>query len=289
MKKLGFVNYNNKNTNINNYYLYYINPNFYDYINNKKLFIFLGYNLRLEAPILNIKLRKKYLKEKISYYIIGSNFNDNLNSKMLGLNILHIFNYFSGKSKICGKILKDLKKIKENIFNFILLGNNIISRFDNKNIFKFLQNNYELLNVNVNKIKRVKKSIIDLKNCYYIKNNINLYYQKNYLGLYLNFLNINLSNLLYEELNLYYNVHNIKKISKTDILYLLGIDNFLNIKKNTNFRIFQGHHVNFEILNLDLIFPTVTFLEKSSNFLSIDGNCLKTNFILYPPFFCRND
>ena len=87
--------------NINNYYLYYINPNFYDYITDKKLFIFLGYNLRLEAPILNIKLRKKYLKEKISYYIIGSNFNDNLNSKMLGLNVLHILNYLNGKSKIC--------------------------------------------------------------------------------------------------------------------------------------------------------------------------------------------
>ena len=118
---------------------------------------------------------------------------------------------------------------------------------------------------------------------------MNLYYKKNNLGLNFYILHLNLSNLLYEELNLYNNIHNIKKISKNDIIYLLGVDNINNKLNNSNFTIFQGHHVNFEILNLDLVFPTVTFLEKSSNFLSINGNCFKTNFILYPPFFCRND
>jgi len=101
VKKLSFINYNIKLLNLEDYYLYYIHPNFYEYINNKNLIIFIGYNLRMESPILNIKLRKRYLKEKILYYNFGNNFNDNLNSKMLGLNNVSIINYIFGKLKIC--------------------------------------------------------------------------------------------------------------------------------------------------------------------------------------------
>jgi NADH dehydrogenase/NADH:ubiquinone oxidoreductase subunit G len=108
-----------------------------------------------------------------------------------------------------------------------------------------------------------------------------------YLKTNLNILNLNLSNLLYEELNMFNNVHNVKHIHNNDIVYMFGIDNFL--RKNTKFSIFQGHHLNLEYLNIDLIFPNVTFLEKSSNYLDIEGNILQTNFILYPPVFSRND
>jgi len=68
---------------------------------------------------------------------------------------------------------------------------------------------------------------------------------------------------------------------------MFGVDNFS--RKNSKFCIFQGHHLNLEYLNIDLIFPNVTFLEKSSNYLDIEGNILQTNFILYPPVFSRND
>ena len=83
------------------------------------------------------------------------------------------------------------------------------------------------------------------------------------------------------------NIHNIKHINNNDIIYMFGIDNFL--RKKSKFSIFQGHHLNLEYLNIDLIFPNVTFLEKSNNYLDIEGNILQTNFILYPPVFSRND
>ena len=145
IKKLGFLSYSkNSNINLNDYYLYYINPNFFEDIKNKKIFFFIGYNLRLESPILNIKLRKKKLKENLFYFLIGSNFNDNLNCKNLGLNINNLINYLNGKSKICHLIIKDVKKLKKNIENIFdlqmfLLGNNIISRIDNKNIINFIK------------------------------------------------------------------------------------------------------------------------------------------------------
>jgi len=116
-----------------------------------------------------------------------------------------------------------------------------------------------------------------------------LYFKKDNISLGVCILPLSISSILYTELGLFNNIHNVKKISKNDIIYLLGIDNFLNINIKENFIIFQGHHINLEKFNVNLIFPNVTFLEKSSNFLSINGNYLNLNFILYPPFFCRND
>jgi len=228
---------------MNNYYLYYINPNFFNNIEKKKIFIFIGYNLRLESPILNIKMRKKYLKEKVTYYIIGNNFNDNLNSKMLGLTYLNLINYLFGKLKICKKVLKELKKNNEKLFNFFLLGNNIIRRVDNKSVFEILQS-YKVFNMNkcLKYINLKIKKLNDIITC----KKLSFFYKKQKIEINVNYLNLNISDLLYDELNLN-NVHNINKIVKNDLIYLLGLDNLLNIEIQKNkFIIFQGHHINLE-------------------------------------------
>ena len=41
---------------------------------------------------------------------------------------------------------------------------------------------------------------------------------------------MNLSIILYEEFNMFNKVHNVKYISKDDLIYLLGVDHF-NLKK----------------------------------------------------------
>ncbi len=298
IKKLGFLSFDKKiNININDYYLYYLNPNFFEQINNKKIFLFLGYNLRLESPILNIKLRKKSLKENVLYFTIGSNFNDNLNSVMLGLNINTLIKYLQGKLKICNLILKNVKKLNNEILNIsnllnlnmFLIGNNILNRVDNKNIFRIIE---KYNNINVLLYKNYSKNYSNYLSFFFFNFCINnLYYSYLKKGLNLgkniNILYVNLTSILYEELNLHKNINNIEILSKNDILYLLGID-FLKLKDSI-FSVFQGHHINLDYLKVDLIFPSITFLEKSSNFLSIEGNLLQTNFILYPPVFCRND
>lgn len=296
MKKLGFLSFDKKiNININDYYLYYLNPNFFEQLNNKKIFLFLGYNLRLESPILNIKLRKKSMKENVLYLTIGSNFNDNLNSVMLGLNINILIKYFQGKLKICNLILKNVKKIKNEIvdlsnlfnFNMFLLGNNILNRIDNKSIFKLIEK-YNHKNILLNNgYNNNNKNYLSFFFINFSINNLQYSSLKKKLGKNINVLYLNLTSILYEELNLHKNVNNIEILSKNDILYLLGLD-FFRIKKSI-FSVFQGHHINLDYLKVDLIFPSITFLEKSSNFLSIDGSLLQTNFILYPPVFCRND
>lgn len=287
IKKLGFSSFNKKiNINVNDYYLFYLNPNFYENIKKKKTFIFVGYNLRLESPILNIKLRKKKLKEGVLFFMIGSIFNDNLGCKNIGLNIKNLINYLYGKTKISNLILKNNKKlnINNNILdsNLFLFGNNIISRLDNKSIMSIIYKNNKNLNFVYNKLNSISNFFFE-----FCKNNLFYTFEKKDININLNILYLNLSTILYEELNLINNVHNIEKISNNDIVYLLGIDDFKH--KKLKFSVFQGHHINLEYLNIDLIFPSTTFLEKLSNYLDIEGNFLQTNFVLFPPVFSRND
>lgn len=299
IKKLGFLTFNKNITiNTNDYYLSYLNTNFFKSINNlnnEKIMIFVGYNLRLESPILNIKLRKKKLKEDILYIKIGSIFNDNLNCKNLGLNIKNLINYLQGKYKICNITLKKLKDKNENkkildkkILDktLFLLGNNVLLRKDNKNIMNAIKkyNNF----VNILNLNFLNKNNI-ITNFFFNYSETNLFYvsKKEILKTNVNILYTYLSVILYEELNMFNNIHNINQISNNDIIYLLGIDDF-KIKKS-KFCIFQGHHLNETYLNVDLVFPNVTFLEKLTNYIDIEGNLLQTNFILFPPNFCRND
>lgn len=287
MKKLGFLFFNKKtNLNINDYYLYYLNPTFFKDIENKHVFVFIGYNLRLESPILNIKLRKKNMKDNILYLGFGSNFNDNLNIKNLGLNINNLIKYLQGKLKICNLILKKIQK-NENFFesSIFLLGDNIINRIDNKSIFNIIQKYTNLSNLSL-RYNILNKKYISNFFITFCENNLFYFLEKRNVSINLNVLYLNLTNILYDEFNLYKNIHNVDKIMKNDIIYLLGSE-FKNI--NAGFTIFQGHHINIEHLDVDLILPSVTFLEKSSDYINIEGNYLQTNFVLYPPFFCRND
>lgn len=287
IKKLGFSSFNKKiNINVNDYYLFYLNPNFFENIKKKKTFIFVGYNLRLESPILNIKLRKKKLKEGVLFLMVGSIFNDNLGCKNIGLNIKNLINYLYGKTKLSNLILKNNKKLNfnNNILdsNVFLFGNNIISRLDNKSIMNLIYKYTKNLNFVYNKLNSISNFFFD-----FCKYNLSYIFEKKDINMNLNILYLNLSTILYEELNLINNVHNIEKISNNDIVYLLGIDDFKY--KKLKFSVFQGHHINLEYLNIDLIFPSTTFLEKLSNYLDIEGNFLQTNFVLFPPVFCRND
>lgn len=247
--------------NINDFYLYYINPNFYKNINDKKYYLFIGLNLRLESPILNIKLRKNMLKDSVIYCTLGSIFNDNLNAVNLGNSSSVLLKFFQGKLKFCKFFIKKIKEdiLVSDIMYFI--GNNILNRIDCGNILDLI-----------------------VKYSKYLKN---VLIKKYILGLDLNIIYLNLTNILYEELNLYKNVHNVRYIFKSDLIYLLDGD-FFDIKDN-QFLVFQGHHIINVNLSIDLVLPSITFLEKSSSFLNIEGNLLKTNFILHPPIFSRND
>ena len=289
MQLIGLNIIKNNNINyINDYYLYYINPFFFEDIYKKHIYIFLGINIRLEAPILNIKLRKNIFKENLIYSNIGNMFNDNLNSISLGLNIKNLINFLIGKLKFNINIMKYFRTTlnKANLKNFkddylILIGNNIILQKDNYNIYNML----------IQKLKNYfsDKKIFNKK--FLLKNNLkkkeknkrNLLYN---LKMNLNIIYLNLIYLLYDEF-INKNIHEVNE-NQLKIIYIIN-GNYNIKKKNDKFIIYQGHLLDINIFNIDLILPNSTFLEKSNKYLNIAGNLLQTNKILTRPNYCRND
>lgn len=290
---LGFLIITIDKFNIGEYYLSYLNPNFYENLNKINNFIFLGINLRLESPILNIKLRKKKMKESILYANIGNLFNDNLNSFNLGLNTKNIICLLKGKLKFNIYLLKKLKKNTNNILNLknknniiFILGNNINIQKDTKTIYNYIlksYNNINLINQLHNKYNYYTKYIEILNNKLISKFKI---ISQN-INFNLNIISLNLFWLLYQEIYLE-KKNKLKKWWNLNIIYLLNQKNLINNKKN-KFFIFQGHHIDLNLLNTNIILPNKIILEKDNFFLDIEGSLLKTNKSTFISGKSKND
>lgn len=289
------------NMSVNDFYLTSVNPNFNDELKRKKIVLFVGLNLRLESPILNIKVRKLCIKNEMLLLTLGVNFNENLNLISLGLNSSSILDFFRGKNKGCvlyfNKVLKSLIKKKFylldclSVFNMmlIMLGNNSLFRRDFCNFIEFL--NFKVKMVNMSS----QECLIESK--YYVSNS----YIKEYFDLrrfeIINFCNktkiyniiyLTLAERLINELNFGdINIQH-RSLNKNNIYYFLGEDLIYNLQYS-KFLIFQGHNIGKDLTKFDIVLPSVNFLEKNSYFLNLEGKLCKANFILYPPYFCRTD
>ena len=94
---------------------YLINENL-DTINGRKVYIIVGLNLRLENPVLNIKLRKLSKKKNVLIGYIGSYFDSTYNMVNLGNNLDIIKKIFTGKHWFCSY----LSQFNKNNLNYEL-------------------------------------------------------------------------------------------------------------------------------------------------------------------------
>ena len=220
-----------------------------------KNFFLIGLNLRLENPLLNVRLKFISNKKNVKVFSIGSTFNNNYFLYNFYNNIMELIKIFEGKS-----LLNNILAIMNQ--NFFLIGESFLNLFKNNflflNFFNYFKNNfyYSFLNNNVLNI---------LNNDLNLEQSINNFSDKTY------------GNLMYND----------------EIIYSINIDNFFlnKNKKNKLFYIFQGHHLlkNTNINNFNILLPTATFFEKSNNFLNFFGLIQKTKFILFPNKNSRTD
>ncbi len=112
--------------------------------------VLVGANLRIENSILNTFLRMHYFNSLINVTSLSSNFNENLPTTFLYLNIEKALTIFEGKSKDFSKMLFFAQT------PLILIGDNVAARVDS--ITNFINN---------------LKSILPDANILFLKNNIN--------------------------------------------------------------------------------------------------------------------
>ena len=100
---LFFKMYNLKSEN--NYkidipYFYLFNSN-YNSLRNYNLYFLIGSNLELEAPILNLKIRKNLQEIDSTLYYLGYNYNLNYKFNHIGFNTLNLKKILQGAHSIC--------------------------------------------------------------------------------------------------------------------------------------------------------------------------------------------
>jgi NADH dehydrogenase/NADH:ubiquinone oxidoreductase subunit G len=206
----------------------YLAKNFLE-INNleKKVLIIIGSNIRLENPILNIKLRKLSKKKSILIGFVGPKSNINIEMTHLGTNINALFDVVSGRHPFVKTIENFLKKNNTNQKLHSQLRNKIELIFGNQ----FLQ------------LKSKSKILESLQSNQLIKNKFNI-----------NVITSTVGEINKKELGLVGTQKNYSKGS--NLYYLLGSETITGLH-NTDFVIYQGTHNEKIRTKFDVILPTL--------------------------------
>lgn len=234
---------------------YLLNISF-DLIEKADLFVSVGVNLRLELPLLNLRVRKSFLYSQS--LIISFGFLTSLTYQYFqqGTNINSVLAFLQGKSYV-SKCLIDSK------FPIIFIGHNCLKNFFS---FPFLKH-FHLL--------KKYSNIITLSwhGLNFIESKISLL-ASNDLGLRISESNVNINIL-----------DNLPKF-----FYLCGVENISSkFNSNFSFKIFQGHSGDSIAFSSDVIFPGCTFIEKEALYVTLEGKVQKTKFILNSPALARMD
>lgn len=251
-KNIVINNESNFNSDVQDFYF-----NVNNITSSQKVFLFVGLNLRLENPLLNIRFRKLSTLKSVLIAFIGTKFDVNINIMHLGNNLSVLKKIIEGKHYFISLIKIFLKRNNNNmhIKNFfknsvtVIFGEEFNKKISSRNI-NILTQNFSSLNFSYNILHNSVGKINMLE-----------------LGFYNNkILNINTPN----------------------IYYLVGTDYIKNIK-STDLVIFQGHHNDKIRLYFDIILPTINWTEKSSIYTNCLGIIQKTYQALSPQKSTRLD
>ena len=221
-------------------------------------FIFLiGSNPRFEATMLNARIRKAYLKNKL---------------KIVSLNnvgdLTYPYECLNGKTEDIKNILEGKNSISKNIINskkpILILGQSILSCNSGKYIFETIKS--------------------------FLKKNGKINSEWNAF----NIISENASTVGSIDLGIFQTVdgsnNTLSKLqnNKFEIVFLLGQDS-LNFKKKNEFIIYQGSHGDKGAEIADIILPGAAYTEQNGFFTNLEGKLQKAFKASYPPGEAKED
>lgn len=214
----------------------------------------IGTNVRFEASLLNVRLKKRARKGVFIKASIGLNENLTYENHSIGNSLKTLIDIAEGRHPFCQKLVKAKTP-------FIILGSSIKKRIDSKAMTSLF-----------NKLAKYTKLM-----------------SENWLGI--NFLptTVNLINKTLAGIDL----HNKLDLSKKKFIYCVGLDSdeVLNLKgiSLNAFIVAQTPYSNSFLKTTNLIFPSTAFTEKEGTFLNLEGRIQKTTTALLGPNSARND
>lgn len=217
----------------------------------KTQFLFLGTNLRMEAPLLNARLRKSYLNNfDFKAYSIGLSLN-HLTFPVLnfGNSVLSLVHLLEGKNIFLRNFyFKDYFNLgffnKNSLDLNIFLGNSFLTRADSSGLVDGL----------IFFFKRLQLSFS------------NLHFISSYLGK-LTFFELGLGSIVNSVSTISNNISNFT----SSFIYFCGVDlenlNLCLINENT-FVVFQGSFFSQKLLDVvNLILPSTVYTEEASSYI----------------------
>ena len=229
-------------------------------IKDADLCLLINTNIRFEAPIINARLRKRYLQGEFKIASLGlyNNFNykvENLGTHCLILDdILHERIPFS-------ELLKHAKNPMVIIGQDALLGENgdaifnLAVKISEK--FNIIRDDWNGFNVLHKAAARV--GALDIG---FVPNSNN---------------------------NIISNIVNGISSGEIEVLYLLGADEVDITPSESSFIIYQGHHGDKGAQIADVILPGAAYTEKNATYVNTEGRVQRTNIAVYPPGMAKED
>lgn len=236
---------NNKFNNVDFRQYYITNWNRIDF-NNTDIFIFLGLNLRLEAPLLNVKLRKLKKKKKILIFSFSNTANLLYYVKHVSISSKNFIKFLEGKHYLSNFLVNNKSK------SYFLLGSSLLRRSDAQayiySLEYFINNQFPNASFGIiqNYIGRVTSAEIGLvPGISYYNNNNSLQFN-------------NFNNLFKKPIN---------------NLFIFAADDYkkLNLHKYNSFNIFIGPQTENYIDNVHMVLPSTNHFEKTTSYLNIEG------------------
>jgi len=227
-------------------------------IEDSDFILLVGTNPRLEATILNARIRKSYIKNKLKIYSIGDPGDLTYPYQNIGSSTSVIREIILGNHEISAKIKKSKKPI-------VIIGESALYEEIGQYVFEALKNflidnnfirkDWNALNILTQQASRV--GAIDL-------------------GFY--------SITEKENFSFFEKLDN----GEFKFLYLLGVDK-INFDKKDKFVVYQGSHGDRGAEIADIILPGAAYTEKNGLFINLEGKLQKAYKASYPPGDARED
>ena len=216
------------------------------------LILLVGANPRLEATILNLRIRKSYIKNKLKIYSVGDPGDLTYPYEKIGNSTSVIKEIISGNHPIS-------KKIKMSKKPMIIIGESALFDPSGQYVFEslkkfFSDNNFirdDWNGFNILTQQASKVGAIDL-------------------GIY----SLNEK----ENFTFFDNLEN----NRFKFIYLLGADN-INFEKKDKFIVYQGSHGDRGAEIADIILPGAAYTEKNGLFVNLEGKIQTAYKASYPP------
>jgi NADH-quinone oxidoreductase chain G len=210
---------------------------------NSDFCLLLGSNVRFEASLLNIRLKKRKNEGRFSLFSLGLTENCLFDINSIGSNFSSFINILEGKHYLCSKLLTS--KLPS-----IIIGNSFKKRFDISSLYKTL---------------------------FHLSSNVSLISSEHF-GI--NFLPLEISNFSETFLNI--PKKKFLSLKKKRFIYALNLNNYKNIfkqvEKNKNYKtvVVQTAFGNPILNNIDLLLPSPTFFDTENVFINMEGRIQKT-------------